>query len=102
MTDNPQNNKLKIQGRIPAEATLKYMEKQTQFNEKINLSMNDMQHEIKDLATTITTSNNKNAEQHKQIFDRLGRIEKFILAILVIFALAALYYIFSAVGLPKP
>lgn len=76
-------------------------ETQAIFN-KYNVDFALMGEEMKSLTKVITESNEENIEQHKQILSRIGRIEVFILGVLVIFALSALYFIFSKVGLPSP
>lgn len=88
--------------REPAEKTINFMNEQSKFNQSMQISMNDLRHDIKDLCKSLGTSNEVNESQHEEIIKRLGRMEKFGLAILVIFALSALYFIFMKVGLPTP
>jgi hypothetical protein len=97
--DNTENG---YRYRDPAPQTLKFMEEQRDFNKKVDLSMNDMKHDIKDIAEAVKVSNEQNTVQHKEIMDRIGRIEQFAIGTLLIFALAALYFIFSKVGLKIP
>jgi len=84
-----------FKGREPAKET------QAHFN-KYNVDFALMGEEMKSLTKAIKESNEENIEQHKQILSRIGRIEVFILGVLVIFALSALYFIFAKVGLPNP
>jgi hypothetical protein len=88
--------------RDPAPQTLKFMDEQRDFNKKVDLAMNDMKHDIKDIADLVRITNEQNTCQHKEIMDRIGRIEQFAIGILVIFAMAAVYFIFSKVGLKIP
>ena len=87
--------------REPAKQTLQFMEEQRDFNELINLTMNDLKHDIQDMNKSLTISNQNNEVQHCEIIKRLGRMEKFGLAVLVIFSLATLYFLFEAAGLPR-
>jgi hypothetical protein len=87
--------------REPAKETNEFMKEQRAFNETIKLSMNDLKHDIKDICSSLEVSNKINEEQHCEIIKRLGRMEKFGLAVLIIFALATLYFLFEAAGLPR-
>lgn len=91
-----------IQGDIPAKQTLEFIDAQIKFNNHIEISMNDLKNGIENLALTIKNNDEINKSQHCEILKRLGRMEKFGLGILIIFALATLGYILIAVGLPKP
>jgi hypothetical protein len=86
--------------RPPAPATLEFMEEQRDFNETIRLSMNDLKHDVQDLVKSLDVSNKINETQHCEIIKRLGRMEKFGISVLIIFALATLYFIFESIGLP--
>lgn len=86
----------------PAKATVEFMKEQRDFNKKVELTMNDMKHDIKDLSSAIRESTEQNRCEHKEIMGRIGRIEQFVIGILLIFAMATLYFIFSKVGLPTP
>lgn len=88
--------------REPAPLTTEFMKEQRDFNKQIELSMKDMNNDVKNICKTIEFSNNQNAEEHKAMMSRLGRIEKFALGTLVIFALSALYFLFKNAGLPTP
>ena len=88
--------------REPAKATLKFMEEQMKFNQHMELSMNDIRNDIKSVCKSIEFSNEQNKSEHKAIMSRLGRIEKFALGTLLIFALASLYFLFLKSGLPTP
>ena len=78
------------------------MEKQDAFNQTMTIAMNDVRNDIKNVCKSIENSNAINKEEHKAIMSRLGRIEKFALGTLLIFALASLYFIFKNAGLPTP
>lgn len=86
----------------PAPKTITFMEKQLEFNKKIEISMNDMKNDIQNLCVSMRENNIQNKEQHKEILKQVNQLRKWALGVLVIFALAAVYYIFQAVGLPKP
>ena len=88
--------------RDPAPQTLKFIEEQLKFNQLMTISMNDVKNDIKNVCLSINTSNEQNKIEHKAIINRLGRIEKFTIGILVIFALASLYFLFQKAGLPTP
>jgi len=88
--------------RDPAPQTLKFIEEQLKFNQLMTISMNDVKNDIKNVCLSINTSNEQNKIEHKAIINRLGRIEKFTIGILVIFALASLYFLFQKAGLPMP
>jgi hypothetical protein len=88
--------------RDPAPQTLKFMEEQLKFNQTMTISMNDVRNDIKNVCKSIQDSNEINKVEHKAIMTRLGRIEKFALGTLVIFALASLYFLFRNAGLPTP
>lgn len=90
------------QFRTPAKQTLEFMEEQRDFNKKVELTMNDMKHDIKDVADLVRISNEQNNCQHKEIMDRISRIEQFALGTLLLFALAAIYFIFTKTGLKIP
>jgi len=101
--DEPTNNLKKVsQGDIPAVATLEFMEEQRKFNQTVIISMNDLKNDIHNVCKSIQDSNDINKEEHKAIMSRLGRIEKFALGTLLIFALASLYFLFRNAGLPTP
>jgi hypothetical protein len=94
---------IKIYRRLePSTSTRKFMEEQAKFNQHMEIAMNDVRNDIKSVCQTIELSNCQNKEEHKAIMNRLGRIEKFAFGILVIFALAALYFLFQKAGLPTP
>lgn len=86
----------------PSKQTEKFMEEQSKFNQTMTIAMNDVRNDIKNVCKTIESSNERNVEEHKAIMNRLGRIEKFAIGTLVIFALAALYFLFQKAGLPTP
>ena len=81
--------------RPPAKETYEH------FN-KYNVDFALMGEEMKNLTKAIGESNKLNEEQHSQILSRIGRIEGFILGLLALFALAAVYFIFNKVGLHIP
>jgi hypothetical protein len=64
--------------------------------------MNDMKNDIKNICVSIEENNKQNIEQHKEILKQVNQLRKWAFSVLVIFALATLYYIFAHVGLPKP
>jgi len=67
--------------------------KETQgFIRDFQIDMVLLKEELKTLAE-------ENAKQHKEILERIGRIESFILGLLILFALSAVYFIFEKVGL---
>lgn len=66
-----------------------------QFMSKVNTDMAIFKEELRNLAED-------NKEQHKEILKRISRLEVFVIGVLVVFALAALYFIFEQHGLPKP
>ena len=88
--------------RDPAPQTIKFIEEQIKFNQQILLEMKDVKNDIKNVCTQMHENNEQNKDEHRAIMGRLGRIEKFALGILLIFALASLYFIFVKVGLPTP
>ena len=97
------NNLKKVsQGDIPAVATLEFMEEQRKFNQTVTISMNDLKNDIHNVCKSIEASNEVNKEEHRAIMSRLGRIEKFALGTLLIFAMASLYFLFKNAGLPTP
>jgi glucosamine 6-phosphate synthetase-like amidotransferase/phosphosugar isomerase protein len=88
--------------REPAEATRQFMTEQIKFNQQMKLDMHDMKNDIKNICNQMAENNEQNREEHRAIMSRLGRIEKFALGTLMIFALASLYYLFTKAGLPTP
>jgi hypothetical protein len=61
-----------------------------------------MKNDIKIICSQMAENNEQNRSEHRAIMLRLGRIEKFALGTLMIFALAALYLLFRQAGLPTP
>jgi glucosamine 6-phosphate synthetase-like amidotransferase/phosphosugar isomerase protein len=88
--------------REPAYKTTKFMEEQIKFNQQMQLDMRDMKNDIKNICEQMHENNEQNRSEHRAIMSRLGRIEKFALGTLMIFALAALYFLFRQAGLPTP
>jgi predicted metalloenzyme YecM len=88
--------------REPAAQTKKFMEEQIKFNQQMQLDMRDMKNDIKNICLQMQENNEQNRSEHRQIMSRLGKIEKFALGTLIIFALAALYFLFQRAGLPTP
>ena len=84
-----------FKGRPPAKETYEH------FN-KYNVDFALMGEELKNLTKTIKETSDTNAEQHREILKRVARIEQFAISILVIFALAALYFVFAKTGLKIP
>ena len=74
-----------FRARDPAKETLSFITTMT-------TEMAIFKEELKNIAK-------ENADQHKEILKRIARIEQFIIGILVLFALAAVYYIFTKTGL---
>ena len=79
-----------------------FMEKQLEFNQNVKITMNDMKNDIKNICVSMEENNKQNMEQHKEILKQVNQLRKWAFSVLVIFALASLYYIFQSVGLPKP
>ena len=104
MEDIKEEEKIyKIYRRLePSRTTCQFMEEQIKFNQSMTIAMNDVRNDIKNVCKSIQDSNEINKEEHKAIMSRLGRIEKFALGTLLIFASVSLYYIFVKVGLPTP
>jgi hypothetical protein len=100
-TNMNKTNKI-YQGTIPARQTLEFIDAQTKFNNHIEITMNDLKNDISNLVGTIKNNDELNKSQHCEILKRLGRMEKFGLAILIILALVTLGYILINAGLPKP
>jgi hypothetical protein len=88
--------------RESATQTINFMEKQLEFNQNVKITMNDMKNDIKNICVSIEENNKQNIEQHKEILKQVNQLRKWAFSVLVIFALATLYYIFAHVGLPKP
>jgi hypothetical protein len=61
-----------------------------------------MKKDIQRICEVVEESNVQNKEEHEEIMSRLGRIEKFAISILAIFAIASLYFLFRDAGLPTP
>jgi hypothetical protein len=53
--------------REPASQTKKFMEEQIKFNQNMQLSVNDMKHDIKSICDKLE----QNAEEHKEIMDKI-------------------------------
>lgn len=97
------------QDRPPAKATLTFMHRAENKFDNIENSMNNlstdfklMKKDIEHICGVMEQSNKQNKEEHDAIMSRLGRIEKFAITILAIFALVALYFLFAEAGLPTP
>jgi hypothetical protein len=88
--------------RDPAPQTIKFMDEQVKFNQQMQLDMRDMKNDIKTICNQMAENNAQNRSEHREIMGRLGRIERFAIGTLMIFALASLYYLFTRSGLPTP
>jgi dGTP triphosphohydrolase len=74
-----------FKNRDPAKSTYKFMSNMT-------TEMALFKEELKNIAE-------QNVIQHAEILKRISRIEQFIIGILVLFSLAAVYFIFNKTGL---
>ena len=72
--------------RDPSPQTIKFMEEQIKFNQTMTISMNDVRNDIKNVCISINSNNEQNKLEHRAIMNRLGRIEKFVFGILLIFS----------------
>jgi hypothetical protein len=84
----------------PSPLSHKFMEETQEQVNNLKIQLTAMTKDIQYLCKSLEENNEQNKEQHKEIIRRIGRMEKFALAVLVIFSLTALYYVFHAVGLP--
>jgi hypothetical protein len=74
--------------RDPAKQTLGFIS-------DVKIEMAIFKEELKNIAE-------ENMKQHREILERIKRIEGFIIGLLVLFALSAVYFIFTKVGLRIP
>lgn len=90
------------QGDIPAIATLAFMEEQRKFNQSIQISMNDLKNDIHNVCVSIEASNAQNKLEHEELKSGIAQLKNWMIAVLVVFAMASLYFLFRSAGLPTP
>ena len=95
---------------IPAPETKKRLEEGDKRFNSLDLCLNDMKNQIEQFSKEMKEWKTENSDQHKELMEAIKEIktgsanknvEYIVYSILVIFALASLYFIFDRVGLPR-